>query len=635
MQTESERIAAAKAALAPTQNIAYSPDVSAAKGPSADELAQAYADQSGVVPPSDQAGYNKLLALQAKPTTSAQPEQDSTVVSADGGTAARNVPSLDQMGGTPQKQIGGLAINPNGSVQGEGTAKPYQQYNAENHSITEGAGGSAKATEADRIAAARAKLVPLDATRSLEAANRLNAPAQGRAVLVSPGGMRPSTEALKVERGPQVAGAQDLLHDIESQGTKSAADNATAELKRDTTLAGLQEQNTANTAKFAGAEAKIGQANSDKLSGVADRMQAAIDRAKIPVVSPAQDLNEMGIGQKIAFALAAAGGGIAGRANGTNPFLQGFDDMVNARIKTQMQQVEQAKGQASDEQNLYGVLRKGFDDDNAARTGLRVMYLQAFNSKLEEARLHYNIDSADPRYLALQAGISQQLLTEREKLAQLEGQRVSEETTKKYVPPQVAVVGGDSKSENANRSELHEKLLKEGLLDRKADLDALNNVVRNVDKNGLVRQWIDSHPGSSTFDAIAGLSADPTQKQFVVDLQRNMKEELGDKGMRSEGGQKVIHSIDNPAMAQQLYNRWAHDYADRTAAVIDSVPDGWGVYNRSLAHQQDIKDAPNTPVNPIGSEALPSSIPNVTDPPPVPPQPIATGERGSRKKREK
>jgi len=604
MQTEAERVAAAKAALAPTQNIAYSPDVAAAKGPSADQLAQAYVDQSGIVPapaapapvkPQDLSVDDSITEV---PQTSLEQKASGEVARELGPAPVYNPRTLENE--TPPNPL------PNGSAQ---------PLNGPGNAYGSGTSGEL-ATEADRRAAARAKLVPLDATRSLEAANRLNAPAQGRAVLVSPGGMRPNTEALKVEQGPQVAGAQDLLHDIEFQGTKAAADNATAELKRDTTLAGLQEQNTANTAKFAGQEAKIGQANSDKLSAVADRMQVAIDRAKVPVVSPAQDLNEMGIGQKIAFALAAAGGGIAGRANGTNPFLQGFDDMVNARIKTQMQEVEQAKGQAADEQNLYGVLRKGFDDDNAARTGLRVMYLQALDSKLKEAAIHYNIDSNDARYVTLQAGLSQQMLTEREKLAQLSGERVSEETTKKYAPPQVAVVGagGIDKARLEKRNAIGKELEARGLNKNLDDLDALNSYIRNNDKGGVIQQYMDHHPGSGWFQSFANMQKDPAQRQATVDLQRGVQSEFGEKGMRSEGGQAVVKALTDPNLAPEAYNRLAHDTRNGIDRVISPYgPEGYQEFNSMRQTESDIENAPGSSTTAVGSEALPNALPEPPD----------------------
>ena len=613
--TEAERVQAAKAKLAPENKIAYPKELDAIPPPSADQLVQAYANQSGVAPVPD-----------AAPARSAEPAWQPE--------APPPVPvNPEPYGG------GGAGNTPAGVARSDVPAEAQPNAGAEGAPASTSANPQAspsRASEADRIAAARAEMNRLNAEKGMAARARLEAGSAPRAIIVDKGGMRPSGEAYKIEQGPQVQGADKLLADIEQRGTAANAGTAKAEAARDSALLGLQEQNTAATAKFAGEEAKINQASSDALAKVSERMQKAIDSANVPVVSPAQDLNEMGIGQKLAFALAAAGGGIAGRATGTNPFLQGFDQVIDQRIKTQEQQVAQAKGQAAEQQNLYGVLRKGFDDDAAARAGLRVMYLQALDSKLKETALHFGLDTNDPRYQALQAGLSQQLLTEREKLAQLSGQKLSQEKTFKQTPPQVVTIGGASKAEQENRAKLHEALLKEGLLDKKADLDALNNVIRNADSSGAIRSWIAEHPGHSTFDAIAALSADPTQKQFVVDLQHNVKQQLGDKGMRSEGGQAIVRAIDNPAMAQQAYNREAHDYADRAAAVIDSIPDGWGVYNRSLANQQDIRSATESPVNPIGSEPLPSSIPEVTNPPPapIPATPVAvsgTEKKGRRK----
>lgn len=623
--TEAERVAAAKAALAPTQAIAYSDDVSAAKGPSADQLAQAYADQSGIVPPPPDAPAPQPKRPQdvsvddtitELPQTSLEQKASGEVARELGPAPVYNPRTLESTV-PPNPNPTGSTQPPNGPGNAYGSGTPGEL-----------------ATEADRRAAARERLTPLDASRSLAAAGRLNSAApQGHAVLVSPGGMRPSTEALKVEQGPQVAGAQDLLRDIEFQGTKSAADNATAELKRDTALAGLQEQNTGNVAKFAGEEAKIGQSNSDALAKVSDRMQAAIDRSKVPVVSPAQDLNEMGIGQKIAFALAAAGGGIAGRANGTNPFLQGFDQMVEARIKTQMQQVEQAKGQAGEEQNLYGVLRKGFDDDSQARAGLRVMYLQALDSKFKETALHYGIDSADPRYLALQAGLSQQLLTEREKLAQLSGERVSEETTKKYAPPQVAVVGapaGIDKGRLEKRNAIGKELEARGLNKNLDDLDALNSYVRNNDKGGMIQQYMDHHPGSGWFQSFANMQKDPAQRQATVDLQRGVQSEFGEKGMRSEGGQAVVKALTDPNLAPEAYNRLAHDTRNGIDRVISPYgPEGYQEFNSMRQTESDIENAPGSSTTAVGSEDLPNALPE-------PPESFATNApAGTAQPREK
>jgi hypothetical protein len=607
--TEAERVAAAKAKLAPTQNIAYSDDVAAAKGPSADQLAQAYADQSGVVPPPAEAPAPQPAkpqdvsvddSITDLPQTSLEKKASDEVAREMGPAAVYNPRTLEST----------VPANPNPTPKAYPPLGPGNAYGA-------GTPGEL-ATEADRVAAARQKLTGLDASRQLAAAGRLNATTpQARAVLVSPGGMRPNTEALKVEQGPQVAGADDLLRDIEFQGTKSAADNATAELKRDTALAGLQEQNTGNVAKFAGEEAKIGQSNSDALAKVSDRMQAAIDRSNVPVVSPAQDLNEMGIGQKIAFALAAAGGGIAGRANGTNPFLQGFDQMVDARIKTQMQQVEQAKGQAGEQQNLYGVLRKGFDDDAQARAGLRVMYLQALDSKLKESALHYGIDSNDARYVALQAGLSQQLLTEREKLAQLSGQRLSEETTKKYAPPQVAVVGapgGIDKGRLDKRNAIGKELESRGLNKNLDDLDALNSYIRNNDKGGVIQQYMDHHPGSGWFQSFANMQKDPAQRQATVDLQRGVQSEFGEKGMRSEGGQAVVKALTDPNLAPEAYNRLAHDTRNGIDRVISPFgPEGYQEFNSMRQTESDIENAPGSSTTAVGSEDLPNALPEPPD----------------------
>jgi hypothetical protein len=582
--TEAERVAAARASLAPAANLApaYSPDVADAKGPTPDQLVQAYADQSGIVPPAP--------AVSSAPSPDAVPPEQSAPPEPYSGGGAGNTPAVPPAAVSPNDGTEGAATSPNATPQTVPSA----------------------ASEADRVAAARQKLNPLDAAKSLGAAGRLNAPTQGRAVLVAPGGMRPSTEALKVEQGPQVAGADDLLHDIEFQGVKGAADNATAELARDKDLASIQGANTAGITAELGQEQKIGQQNSDRLAGVADRMQAAIERSKVPVVSPAQDLNEMGIGQKIAFALAAAGGGIAGRETGTNPFLQGYDDMINARIKTQEAQAKQAGTEVQDQKNLYGVLQEGFKNDDAARAGLRVMYLQALDSKLKEAAIHYNIASNDARYESLQAGLSQQLLDAKEKLAQLSGQRTSEEQTKKYAPPQVAVVGGQgiSKPRVEMRNAIGKELEARGLNKNRDDLDALNSYIANNDKGGVVRKYMDQHPGSGWFQSLADLQKTPEGRQATVDIQHGIQSDLGEKGMRSEGGQQLVRAMNDPNLAAEAYNRLAHDTREGIDRVLSPYgPEGYQEWNSMRGTEQDIADAPGSSTTATGSEDLPTALP--------------------------
>jgi hypothetical protein len=125
-----------------------------------------------------------------------------------------------------------------------------------------------------------------------------------RAVVVSRGGMMPSSETAQVTQGPEVSDAERLIREMEQNGIRSAADNATAELKRDTAMAGLENQHATANAKFAGGEQKAAQQESTALGAVADRMKTALEAAQKPVVSPAQDLQNMNMGQKLAFILA-------------------------------------------------------------------------------------------------------------------------------------------------------------------------------------------------------------------------------------------------------------------------------------------------------------------------------------------
>ena len=624
--TEKDRVAKAAASLAPVATAQipydhklantsndYSADVPDAKGPTSDQLVQAYADQSGIAPPPP-------AAAAAPPTPAADPNAPYETPA----DASPLVKSMDAQPGAKPSTLQKAQL----SLEGKPAPDAYSPAptmvtvdpktdQAKTEAVPAyadqgGAPDGAHATEADRVAAARQKMTPLDASKSLGAAARLNAPTQGRAVLVSPGGMRPNTEALKVEQGPAVAGADDLLHDIEFQGQASNRGMTDAELARDKDLASIQAANTAGTTAELGQEQKIGQQNSDRLAGVADRMQAAIERSKVPVVSPAQDLNEMGIGQKIAFALAAAGGGIAGRETGTNPFLQGYDDMINARIKTQEAQAKQAGTEVQDQKNLYGVLQDGFKNDDAARTGLRVMYLQALDSKLKEAAIHYNIDSNDARYATLQAGLSQQLLDAKEKLAQLSGQRTSEEQTKKYAPPQVAVVGdqGISSKRLEMRNAIGKELEARGLNKNRDDLDALNSYVANNDKGGVVRKYMDQHPGAGWAQAFADMQKTPEGRQATVDIQHGMQSNFGEKGMRSEGGQALVKAMNDPNLAPQAYNRLAHDTREGIDRVLSPYgPDGYQEWNSMRGTEQDIADAPGSSTTATGSEDLPTALP--------------------------
>lgn len=476
-------------------------------------------------------------------------------------------------------------------------------------------GVKSQVATADDEAKRRAEFNKLNPQRAREADARLAQ--EGRsAVIVSPGGMRPSSDTVQVTQGPEVSDADRLLKGYEQNATTGAEGDAAASKERDTALAGLESNYAQGSAKLAGGEQRAAQKQSDALSHVADRMAQALEASRVPVVSPAQDLSDMGMGQKLAFVLASAASTYFNRdiykGPRGNPFLDGYNQMVDARIATQKAQAEQQKAYAGGQENLYSVMKQGFQSDDAARAAMRVMYLQALDTKMKEAALHYNIDAANPRLLQIKAGIDQQLLTNQEELAKISGKHVSEEQTSKYVPPSAIVVGGGTDPKETEKEKSLDKRLREAGADKtEADLDTLNSVVGSLDKNGAVARYAAEH-GQSYANALFAMSNDPTQRQFIVDVQRGLKSEVSGNGMRSELGRDIAKTIDNPNTAGELYNRLAKEHAKAVADAIAS--EGAGGYQRYLRmrrRSQDIQHATNSPVRAQGAEPLPDALPEV------------------------
>jgi hypothetical protein len=476
-----------------------------------------------------------------------------------------------------------------------------------------GATGRGQVADADNEAARRAEFNKLNAQQSQQADALLSTP-QRSAVIVSPGGMRPSSVTRQVTQGPAVKDADQLLADYQANATKGAEGDAAAGKERDTTIAGLESNFAQGSAKLAGGEQQAAQKQSAALSGVADRMSKALDAARVPVVSPAQELSSMGIGQKLAFALAAAGGGIAGRATGTNPFLQGYNQMVDARIATQKAQAEQSTNYAKGQDNLYSVMKQGFQSDDAARAALRTMYLQALDTKLKEAVTHYNIDAANPHVLQLKAGIDQQLLANQEELAKISGKHFSKEETDRYVPPSAVVVGVgglDPKKEKDYREKIHKARVEQKIDEDEQTLDTLANIARTADKGNVVSDYLASHPGMSIANATAALLSTPEGRQRMADTESMTKDALGANGLRSELGRQVVQTVSNPVEAVQVYNRYALQYQKKMGEVLtgigpaqETVP----LYRKMRQEGQAIQHMTNSPVRAAGAEPLPEAI---------------------------
>lgn len=482
-----------------------------------------------------------------------------------------------------------------------------------------GATGKGQVADADNEAARRAEFNKLNTQQSQQADALLSAP-QRSAVIVSPGGMRPSSVTQQVTKGPGVKDADELLADYQTNATKGAEGDAAAGKERDTAIAGLESNFAQGSAKLAGGEQQAAQKQSAALSDVADRMSKALDAARVPVVSPAQELSSMGIGQKLAFALAAAGGGIAGRATGQNPFLQGYNQMVDARIATQKAQAEQSTNYAKGQENLYSVMKQGFQSDDGARAALRTMYLQALDTKLKEAVTHYNIDAANPHVLQLKASIDQQLLTNQEELAKISGKHISEEATSKYVPPSAVVVGGgsipglDAKTEAAYREKIGAAADKAGLGEQKNDLDVMRNLKQTHDENtSALRDYLNHHPELSKANAIAAYTATPEAKQRAVDMATLIKGYAAGNGLRSELGRDIVKDLVNPDQIPQLYDRAAHVYKENAArALIHTgipAPIGFHLLEQMQQDERNVQNATNSPVVPTQSKQLPSAIP--------------------------
>lgn len=560
--------------------------------------------------------YNNI---DTAPPTSAQLNQVASDDAARAGDAEALKASHDefvrQYIDAPAATGGALAPAGQGGT-GNTPAEPAAQPAQSEGTGTQSAGTNAEpsAPPASQIAVAdaeaqrRAEFNKLQDERRRTADARLNN-GGAHAVLLSKGGMQPSSDTVQITQGPEVKESDRLLGEIENNAVRAAGGEATAGLKRDEVLGGLETQHSQANAKLAGAEQQAQQQQSNALSAVADRMSKALENAP-PVVSPAQDLNNMGMGQKLAFVLASAGGAMAGRATGENRFLQGYNQMVDARIKTQEQEAAAGGVLAKGQENLYGVMRQGFQSDDAARSGMRLMYAQALQTKMNEAAIHYNIDMANPHYQKMQADIAQQILTAQMELAKISGQHISEEKTARYAPPQVAVVGGGDKGDAKAREDLDKYWTTHKLYDKEADLDTINNIVRDHDKQGLIAQYVASHPGASYANAYFALVGDPTQRQQMVDTEESVKSAVSGNGMRSELGRQLGQTLANPQNSAEKYNRLSHEFQTEAAAGI-AAHGGYDAYRRWRQNTQDIQDTTGSLVRPQGAKELPNALPRV------------------------
>ena len=601
---EADRIAAAKAALG-----AYPPSVDTATGPSQDMLNQAGADQAAAGDAPLRAKFDSIVSHYTDGAPAAAPAAESPE---PGGESWLRKAWNGELPGQQQIQ---KELPLGGKLGANATAAPGQVANA------------------DAAAAGRQNFNPLDAKQAQDAGAALALAPQRSAVIVSPGGMRPSSVTQQVTQGPEVKDGEALLADEFKRSLAGAQGEAAAGLKRDTDLATIGEAQSASDAKLADAEQKAQKNQSEALTGtpeqhglggIAGRIDAALKAAAAPVESPIDEIAKMNIGQKIGFALASAGGSyfnrdIYGGPKG-NPFLENYNQQIDARVAQQARDHAKLKENAAGQENLFGVMKQGFQSDDAARSALRLMYSQAFKSKLAEAAAHYNIDAANPHLLQMQAQIDAQILANQEELAKISGKHSSKEETDRYVPPSAVVVGGgsipglDAKTEAAYRAKIGEAADKAGLGDQRDDLDVMRNLKQTHDANtSAVRDFINHHPELSTANAIAAYTATPEAKQRSVDMAALIKDYASGNGLRSELGRDIVKDLVNPDQIPQLYDRAAHKYQENAArALIHTgipAPIGFHLLAQMQQDERNVQNATGSPVRPTQAAPLPSALP--------------------------
>jgi hypothetical protein len=211
----------------------------------------------------------------------------------------------------------------------------------------------------------------------------------------------------------------------------------------------------------------------------------------------------------------------------------------------------------------------------------------------------------------MQAKISEDILKQKEEIAKISGVHKSEEATQRYAPPQVAVIGGGGagKEELAARKTLQELWDKNGMYDKKADLDSLDNIVRHADTGNIVTDYVAAHPGMSFANALAALASNPEQRQKMVDIEQRVRSAISGNGMRSELGRQLGQTVSNPTEALEVYNRLGHDYAERSSMLAQSLgPQGNAYLRRWQADAEDSRNSTNSPDQPQGAEPLPSAL---------------------------
>lgn len=481
--------------------------------------------------------------------------------------------------------------------------------------------------KADVTANNRQRVQELDPEKMRRAEARLfGAPQQGGAVIIrNPGGWQPSGRAVQQAMGPEAPGARDALDDAYAEAVRSAAGGATTEKEQNETLGRLQSAASSAGEKFAVEGQRESQRASDKLSAVAGDIQKFVNDAAVPIQSPQEAMKQWGADKKIPFLLASMVSGAAGAVTGTNgnAFLENFDKFMNADINRQKDERKQKSEQADQSKGVYWALHAGFKDDDQARAATRALYYQALESRVKEAAIKYQIDSANPRYQALLSQIDTARAHEIEALAKLTGISTTVQSNDRFVPPSATVVAaGGPAGLKAGDVAKDRAWIFNGMKDLKvpetqAELDAMRSVIMAGDraKGGLLQRFIAQYPNSIPFSAVlAQAGADPQMKQYLADLgQYVIKSGHTDFGAAFTPSEQERQAVfRSPEMIPELYNRGARKLQGDLQSVLSSAPSGHGyaVFDEMRSESRDMMNAPGSLVTATGADnTLPQALP--------------------------
>lgn len=189
-----------------------------------------------------------------------------------------------------------------------------------------------------------------------------------------------------------------------------------------------------------------------KLSSI----QKAMDAVPNAPRTIRQKLDQSGTGDKIAFGLAAAfsvlgGASLHDGGASVQTFLKTVQGNIDRLVQKENDEYARLGDRARMSDNIYGHLRTGLQDDQAAMNITKALYYDAAANTVEQIATQYKMDTQAPQVQQLIAHLQR----ERQKLIVDTAATLQDQTsqTDKYNPGGLALVGGGKKTKDMYDSE--------------------------------------------------------------------------------------------------------------------------------------------------------------------------------------